>query len=126
MKNRFFPGIDTLAERKKFAVFHACTIIVAPLIGALLMLPIHWRSNSTDTVIVAGLGILFSNVQDWLFWSLGAWNAIGAIRFHDDAFMNNGFSASRVMFFLCFIFFPLLYLHNLWCIIIKKEGRSVN
>jgi len=124
MKKRFFPGIDTFAERKRFAVFHACTIAIAPLIGAVLMVPIHWRGNSTDTLIVAGLGMLFSHMKDWLIWSLCAWNLIGSMRFHNDAFSDSGFGASRIVGLFTFIFFPLIYLYNLWCIIIKKDAEG--
>jgi len=41
LKKRFLPGIDTTAERKRFAIFHACTLIISPLIAILAGLLIN-------------------------------------------------------------------------------------
>ena len=118
MKKRFFPGTSTLAERKRFAVFHACTLLISPVIGAFLIILLY-LSGSRGFSGSLSLNP-FSHVRDWLIWSLFAWNFIGSIRFHDDAFTGAGICASRLVVFFCSFFFPLIYLYNLWCIIIKK------
>jgi len=43
------------------------------------------------------------------------------MRFRDDADMTGVFLFDRIVFFWAFIFFPLIYLHNLWCVLMKKD-----
>jgi len=125
VKKRFFPGTDTLAERKKFAVFHACTLIIAPLIGAFLLFLFALSHRSISSLVAAGLGqIIFSNVRDWLLCSLFCWNVIGGWRFYLDVDRNEGFFAGRFVGLLCMLFFPLIYFYNLWCIMVKKDSKT--
>jgi len=129
MKKRFFPGTDTLAERKRFAVFHACTLIIVPIIVALVIAILNWRTNTTRWFIVDGfmppLSLFpFSNLRDWLLWSLAVWSFIGSLRFCDDADKDMGFFVGRGVMFICLFIFPLIYLYNLWCLIIKKTKEK--
>ena len=117
-KRWFLPRTDTLAERKRFAVFHACTLIISPILGALVII-LSRQTNSTNLFL-----ILFSNLRDWLLCSLFTWNFIGFTRFHDDAFKNSdSWFVYRFVAIFSFIFFPLIYLHNLWCILMKKYAE---
>jgi len=124
IKKRFFPGTDTLAERKKFAVFHACTFIIAPLIGALLLFIFDLNHRSLSSLVAAGLGrIVFSDVRNWLLCSLFCWNVIGGWRFYLDVDRDEGFFAGRSVVLFSLFFFPLIYLYNLWCIV-KKDSET--
>jgi hypothetical protein len=123
---RFFPGLESMKERKRFAVFHACTIFIAFIMGAIIRILINWNINFSSPLISANLGANmslnpFTDVWVWLLWSLFAWNVIGSIRFSNDASDRSGFLASRLTFFLCMLFFPLIYLHNLWFVFSKKR-----
>jgi hypothetical protein len=123
LKKRFFPGTDTLPERKKFAIFHACTFIISPLIGALLLFLFALSHRSISSLVHIGLErIIFSDVRNWLLCSLFCWNFIGGWRFYLDWYRKEGFFAGRLMILFCMFFFPLMYLHNLWCIMIKKNS----
>ena len=108
---RFFPGTNTLADRKRFAIFHACTLVVAPIIGALFMFFIVSFNP-------------FNNMGRWALISLFCWNLIGSIRFHDDTFDEGGFIASRMVVFICLFAFPFIYLYNLWCLFKKENGEK--
>jgi hypothetical protein len=101
---KIFPGVDTLAERKKFAIFHACTLVIAPIIAMLLMLFINWGS--------------------WLFWSLFVWNAAdGDGNSPTDRLL--GSFIIRFVHILLTLIFPLYYLYNLCYIFVKGDNNHV-
>ena len=122
---RFFPGIDTLEERRRFVIFHACTLIIAPIISAFFIIFMIWVRNLTNPMIQAGLLSPvqlnpFSDMRHWLLWSLFVWNIIGSIRFHDDIFKEGGGVIARTVAFFCLLTFPVIYLHNLIRVLMKK------
>jgi len=122
VKKRFLPGTGTLAERKRFALFHTCTLMMAPLIGAVLAALIYYLEHSAiNSLIAAGLLNPFLNVRYWLFSSLAVWNFIGALRFFSDTEEEMGFFVGRSIFAICIFVFPLVYLYNLWCILMKRD-----
>jgi hypothetical protein len=55
-----FPGVGTLAERKKFAIFHACTLVIAPIIGALILFIINWYDAKTTKTIRSSATVIIS------------------------------------------------------------------
>ena len=132
MKKRIFPGTETLAERKRFAIFHACTLIIAPLIAALIIFLMNWRESVrlSEIGFIVPLSIQhvslnpFKDVGDLLLWSLCIWNLIGSLRFHDDAFDEGGRLGgfiARGVSLLFMLIFPFYYLYNLWCVFRNKE-----
>ena len=126
MKKRVFPGTDTMAERKRFAILHACTLVVAPMIAALLLFFVNWidsAKNVTPVPVAMSLNP-FTDVVNLLLWSLLVWNFIGSLRFIEDAFITGGRFAgfiSKGVAIVFLIIFPFYYFHNLWCVIRKKE-----
>jgi hypothetical protein len=94
---KILPGIGTLSERKKFAVFHAVTLIFSPILAIAFMF-LFKMSNP------------FTNVGKWLLCSIFLWNLVGSIRFHND--IDNFFIARGIGLILVFTF-PLFYLYNL-------------
>jgi len=108
---KIFPGIDTVNERKRFAVFHACTLMVSPIISAFVILIINDRwPFSSDKAI-------------WLLGSILIWNFIGSLRFFFDA-NEEGFFVGRIMGVITLFGFPFVYLHNLWRVITKTKNAS--
>lgn len=103
-----FPGIETNDERKKFAIFHACSLLICLILSAAILCFQH-RDPFGDS----------KNV--WLFTSILFWNFLGSWRFHSDLSEDGGFFIGRLATIVLVVGFPLLYLHNLWCIITKKE-----
>ena len=126
LKKRVFPGTDTLAERKRFSVFHACTLVIAPMIAALLILILNWinlAKRVTPVPVAISLNP-FTDLINLLLWSLLIWNFIGSLRFFEDAFAAGGrFGGfiSRGVALVFLIIFPFYYFYNLWCVIRKKE-----
>ena len=122
----FFPGIATLSERKRFAVFHAITFLIVILVVALILTLVRilvptrkaLQQFETNTSFETQL---FENVRGWVVWSLFCWNIIGSIRFHDDAFDIDGGIFARAIVFLLLFGFPLLYFHNLFYIILHRR-----
>ncbi len=108
---KLFPGVDTHTERKRFAVFHTCTLVLCPLIVMLIMFLVF--SNHGDphnNPFDAGMG-------KWLLLSLFTWNVLGAWRFVSDF----GPLAGRMVGILLFLGFPLFYLHNFWRMLVNKD-----
>jgi len=99
---KLFP--ETREERKKFAVIHACTLAVSPLILA----------------IIAGIkGVIFElDIVQWLIGSVLMWSITGSAV---QCWGIYGFSGRLIMFALTFIF-PFYYLYNLWHIIFRKSS----
>jgi len=105
---KLFPGIDTGKERKRFAIFHTCTLIVSPMIGAVAMFLINGRWPFD------------SNKISWFVSSLFIWNFIGSMRFFLAA-NEEGFFAGRIMGVVTLIGFPVVYLYNILRVFFKKE-----
>ena len=129
MEKRFFPGIDTLAKRKRFAVFHGCTFVISPLIVAIIMFLVNLMRTVTGMMPVQNSITMnpLSNIWNWMIWSLFAWNAMGSIRFHDDAFDSSsefGWLYGRITALVFLFIFPFYYLHNLWCVIREKGTQD--
>ena len=132
MKKRILPRTETLAERKRFAIFHTCTLLIAPLIAALIIFLMKWR----ESVRLSEIGFIvplsmqhvslnpFKDVGDLLLLSLCVWNCIGSLRFYDDAFDEGGRLGgfiARGVSLLFMLIFPFYYLYNLWCVLRNKE-----
>ena len=120
---RILPGIGTLAERKKFAIFHTCTLILSPAIGAFFVFIITCLGSLTSPVSHLGISNPFENVCLWLLASLFCWTIIGSIRFYKDIFGRDTLFIIEIFVILAFGF-PFLYLHNLWYIFSKKNTES--
>ena len=107
----FFPSLDTYAERKRFAVFHAYTAILCPPIVLLVMYFIYLYNRIPDSnPFGAGMSM-------WFLWSYVAWTILGAWRFMD----NLGYYGQKLLMIAFLIVFPFIYLHNIWYLIAKKD-----
>ena len=114
------PWVDTLAGRKKFAIFHAGTLVIAPIITALMIFTIKW-TNSIGSVTIVSVSLNpFKDIGNWLLWSMLAWNFIGSLRFYDDAYNTGGSFWAKGVVIVFTIIFPFYYLYNLWYIV--KSG----
>ena len=103
-----FPGIGTAHERKRFAIFHTCTLIFSPLLSVFVMFIINGRWP-------------FSNDKaSWIIGALFIWNFLGSLRFFFDA-NEEGFFAGRIMGLVTLIGFPFVYIYNLWRVFFKNE-----
>ena len=121
-RKRIFPGIDTFAERKEFAIFHLCTLVIAaPIIGALFMIIISLFDPLRNVGLPMTLETPLTNVNKWLGISLFVWNFIGSIRFYEDTRVTRGFFFARLMVLILLFGFPLFYLYNLWCIFVNNK-----
>ena len=109
---KIFPGVSTLAERKKFAIFHACTFILCPVIVMFVML-FTYNGDPHGHPFDAGMGY-------WIFASLLMWNFFGAWRFMWDIRDDGNPLIGRLIMIPFLIGFPFFYLYNLWCVICKK------
>ena len=107
-----FPGLNTAKERKKFAIFHTCTLALCPVVSAVIVYLIYNRWPFEE----GG----FRGI--WIAGSLFLWNALGSWRFGDDSLKSDGFMQSRLVFFVLLIGFPFLYLYNLWHVLVENEG----
>ncbi|MCL2220647.1 MAG: hypothetical protein FWC23_10930 [Chitinispirillia bacterium] len=69
--NDFLPRVRNLTERKAFASFHACTILIAALIGTAWQFIARWSwEYSPSSGVIMGI-----------VCSLLIWNFLGALRF---------------------------------------------
>ena len=132
----FFLGIDTLAKKRKFIIFHAYMIVVATIISGIIIFIYRWHNIPTDMLYRMGLPMPslwsispFTDMSRWLWLSLFVWNMIGAMRFsHVASKVAKGFGGVievRFIVIICMFFFPIVYLYNLWCLIVKKESKKV-
>ena len=109
---KIFPGIDTAKERRRFVVFHACTFVLCPFIGALVMFLINnkWPFDNSK--------------GSWLIGSLFIWNVLGSWRFWWDSSETDGFFQSRLVAAVLLIGFPFVYFYNLWRVLFRQEGNT--
>jgi len=111
---RFFPGVDTPKERKRFVVFHAVTLItISPIIASVF---IFFEYGSRW-----GLNILFTST--WFLACLCMWNFIGSWRFYIDA-EKEGFFVARFVGMMMLFIFPFVYLHTLWLVLFKDRHED--
>lgn len=124
IKKRFFPGTNTIFERKRFVIFHTFTLIIAPIIGACFLLLINLIELITvnNPISITILLKPLNNINKWLMYSLFSWNFIGSIRKFNDDIENVGFILAATNRSVYLLFFPLIYLFNLWLILIKKDN----
>ena len=104
---KIFPWPDTQSERKKFAVFHACTFILFPVIGVFIAFGFR-AIGATGQITETG---------SWVAMSLFCWSMIGAWL---TANKINDFWHSRLIVALLLLGFPFFYLYNLLRIFVKK------
>ena len=114
------PSVDTLSERKKFAIFHTCTLVVAPIIAALMIFVIKWINSIGSTTSVSMFLNPFTD-SNLLLWSLIVWNTIGSLRFYSNTYDIGASFIARCVGMLFMIIFPFYYLYNLWYIFIKRK-----
>jgi len=114
------PSVDTLSERKKFAIFHTCTLVVAPIIAALMIFVIKWINSIGSTTSVSMSLNPFTD-SNLLLWSLIVWNTIGSLRFYSNTYDIGASFIARCVGMLFMIIFPFYYLYNLWYIFIKRK-----
>ena len=106
---RLFPGVNTADERKRFAIFHTCTLLLSPILGAFVMLIINGRWS------------LSNDRASWLLGSLFIWNFLGSWRFFYDA-LDKGYFIGKIVSVLVLVGFPFVYIHNLWCVCVKRNN----
>jgi len=126
LKKRLFPGIDSLLERKRFAIFHTCTLVIAPIIAALFIFIIN-LCNSFHRVLpwLSAIPLNpFANINHLLLWSLFIWNFLGSIRFYEDIRKTGRFFFSRFIVLVLLIGFPFLYFYNFLCILKESKRNS--
>ena len=102
---KFLPGISSVSEKKKFLLFHACSICLCIIIVMIIML----ITSSGDPYINpydAGIG-------KWIICSIFLWNFIGTWRFISDFHGTDGFLFSRLIAITLIIGFPFFYLYIL-------------
>ena len=100
---KILPGLDTIEDRKKFAVFHAYMLVISIIAGFLF----------------TGIKNQFVNLKEWIIITFFIWNIIGSIRFHDDAFDNSGAFVARGVYLILFFCFPIFYIYNLFCLLVE-------
>ena len=110
---KLFPGTSTLAERRKFAIFHLYTLILCP-VAVMLVMFFTYNGNTHNHPFEAGM-------EKGIFISLLVWNFFGAWRFISDSHDAEGFLFSRLIAIALIVGFPFFYLYNLWCLIRKNE-----
>ena len=124
-KKRFFSGTGTFAERKWFAVFHACTVPISMIIGALLIFLFDIVNPLRGAGLQMGLPMLlenpFANVGKWLGFSLFVWNFLGSWRISGDYMDAGDHFLARAMVLVYLFIFPFVYFHNLWYLLIKRN-----
>ena len=116
IKNHFniksiFPGINTLEERKKFAIFHFFTIFFSTVVSIFIM-------------FIFNSGYPFKDIYKLLTVSIIIWNFLGSIRFYDDAFDDYGGFIAKGVSFILILFFPFFYFHNLYYLLIKTKATK--
>jgi len=93
---KFPPRVDTVAERKRFAVFHAVTLVITMIMVELLF---------PDMGLV---GVLLM------------WGFCASAGFYSEFQEKYGDLGCRFLILLLLFFFPVYYLYNLWYILGKK------
>jgi hypothetical protein len=106
--------LDSYQERKRFAVFHACTLILCLLI-VLLAMDFIFLNNGLphDNPFGAGMG-------KWLFLSYFVWGVIGSLSFD----VGPSFFFGRFVTGLLMFSFPIVYLYNIWYLIFRRDKRE--
>lgn len=119
---KIFPGTDTLAERKRFFLFHTSTLLIAPIITALIIFTINWSEaigRKTPVSVASSLNP-FLDVGNWLLCSLFVWNFLGSVRIFNDNIKTKGYIIANMMSLPYLLFFPLFYIYNIWFICNSK------
>ncbi|MCL2577689.1 MAG: hypothetical protein FWE27_06530 [Defluviitaleaceae bacterium] len=99
----FLPGTYMAAERKRFVIFHACTLLICVLINFILAITLTIELYKN----LAALFILISFVL---------WNGIGSLRFFYEAYKEtdrNKYLNKKLFSAIMIVFFPLYYLYIL-------------
>lgn len=108
---KIFSGVDTHKERKKFLIFHACTLILCQAIVALVLFIISYDKP-----------VGFNKIN-WIVISIFSWNVLGSWRLQEEAF-NEGWWIGRIVGIALCLGFPFVYLYNLWRVLFKNEDRA--
>jgi len=132
-KKVFFPGTDTRIERRKFAIFHACTLVFALIVAALALFIINCIGAYQKAMLLPSQSPVavslnpFDNVAMWLGLSLFVWNFLGSIRYANEAYdegdRERGF-IFRIVTVIYLFAFPFVYFHNLWHLIFIKDIKG--